>query len=359
MNILDRTVVEIGERGVVREILNVLGHQPCLVDGLGHDAGFVDLDISSDELLLTNTDRSGVNLAYTLGLANGECVGDFGISHAISDIVASGGDPKICTIALLLPRECKLGFVLEVMKGAKHAASRYGAVIASGDTKANPKFAMVVTAIGTTQRKRRLLRSGARHGDLLAVTGHLGTMLAGTLAFRRGLPLDEKLHYLLRQSIVEQRPPFKLGRALADAELPCACMDISDGLSGTIHAICRASSVGASIDESKIPVVPDVMYFAESLGLSRLQLSLAGGDWQYLYALPPSAMDQAMDIARKSGTGLTVIGEFSGRHDDLFISTIHYGKKRLSLVEHDSFADTDSRDHFDRLGVPLVCFSEL
>ena len=91
------TVREAGERRVVAAITSGMAVPEFLVDGFGHDAAFVDLGVGDDELLVLNTDRSGLNAAYGLGLAGPECVGDFGVSHAISDVVVAGGIPRAGT----------------------------------------------------------------------------------------------------------------------------------------------------------------------------------------------------------------------------------------------------------------------
>ena len=159
------TVRELGERFVVSSITNGLKAPEFLVDGFGHDAAFVDLGLANDELLVLNTDRSGLNAAYSLGLAGPECVGDFGVSHAISDVVVAGGTPRVVTVALLLPADSTLEFANGVMLGAANAAERYGASIVSGDTKQNPKFAMVATV-------RRQIIWDIRAGFVLEALAH-------------------------------------------------------------------------------------------------------------------------------------------------------------------------------------------
>lgn len=360
MELRDRTLSEAGERGVVGEIIRSLPVSPRLVDGMGHDAAFVKVALADDELLVVNTDRSGLNVAYSLGLAGGECVGDFGVSHSVSDVVAAGGKPHAVSIALLLPADTQVGFVLDVMKGAQEAASRYGATLACGDTKKNPKFAMVVTAIGTVKQDRRLTRSNARDGDFAVVTGHLGTMLMGTVAYRKRLDIDDGLRATLDHALIHQSPPFALGRALADAGVASACMDISDGLSGTLHAICSASHVGVEIDERALPVRGDVLEFAAALGLGRLQLTLAGGDWQYLYAIPPNKFAKAKDIADSLGWPLTAIGHFSSMHDQVSVCAENGERRELLRLEHDSFDESrGGMGYFDRLSDPQHCLGKV
>lgn len=346
------TLSELGERRVVAAITGLLPAPELMLDGIGHDAAFVDLPQGKDDVLVINTDRSGVNVAYQLGLAGAECIGDFGISHAVSDIVVAGGKPRAVTVALLLPGDSTLGFVLDVMKGAAAAAERYGAVIVAGDTKQNPKFAMVVTVVGTAHKEKRVARSGAHPGDALVVTGFLGSMFLGLNAFRRSLFLTEEARRILEIALVEQRPPFTLGRAIAEAGIPRAGTDISDGLPGAIHALCKASCVGALIDETRIPLDPDLADVVTTSALQPLQLASAGGDWQFLYAVPRERVAEMERIAARVGGRITVIGKFvSGgclaRRDR------DGNWRQLDRIEHDSFADgARGRGHFEEMADP-------
>lgn len=353
------TLSEVGERFVVQEIIGSLCPSNLLIDGVGHDAAFVDLSVKDEEILVINTDRSGLNIAYQLGLAGGECVGDLGVSHAISDVVAAGGCPKMITVALLLPPNTEVGFVRDVMKGVEQAATRYGAIVAGGDTKNNPKFAMVVTAIGTAHRGKRLRRSTARKGDALVVTGYMGSMLLGTVAYKKNIDLPSNVHDVLKNALVNQNPPFELGRAFADAGIANACMDISDGLSGTLYSICLASGVGAVINENHIPVHPELMTFAKSIGLRPMQLSLAGGDWQYLYSISTDNLAKAEKIASSLGTPITIIGNII-ESNLVAARTLEEDYRSLKRIEHDSFiGKINGKRYFENLGSPQQCFGDV
>jgi thiamine-monophosphate kinase len=360
LNIADdtRTLRQLGERAVVQSLTDSLKPSPLLLDGFGHDAAFLDLSVADGEVLVVNTDRSGLNIAYQLGLAGAECVGDLGVSHAISDIVAAGGQPMAVTVALLLPPDTELGFVRKVMQGAEKAAARYGAIIAGGDTKQNPKFAIVVTAIGTVHRDKRLLRSSAQPGDSLAVTGHLGSMLLGTIAFRKKLELPSDVLGILEGALVNQNPPFKLGRAIANAGIANACIDISDGLPGALFAICSASGVGAIIDESKLPIDPALERLAQSLDLRPIQLTLGGGDWQFLYSIPTHHLAEVEEIANQVGASVTIVGKVVAE-TVIAARTIEGHYQRLNRIEHDSFIDgLGGVGYFDALGFPQQCFGD-
>ncbi len=354
-----KTLGEVGERFIVREITGSLTPSDLLLDGFGHDAAFVDISVTDEEVLVINTDRSGLNIAYQLGLAGAECVGDLGVSHAISDVVAAGGCPKTVTVALLLPPDTEVDFVREVMKGAELAAIRYGAIVTGGDTKKNPKFAMVVTVIGTAHRDKRLRRSTAQKGDALVVTGQLGDMLLGTIAFKNNLDLLSEVKCELEKALVKQNPPFELGRAFADAGIANACMDISDGLTGTLFSICTSSGLGAVIDESKLPINPKLINLANTLELRPMQLTLAGGDWQFLYSISMDNLSEAEKIADSIGIPITVIGNTV---ESQFIAarTLEGHYRSLKRIEHDSFIGKISgKGYFENLRSPQECFDEV
>ena len=349
---------EVGEKALVREITESLTKPDILIDGYGNDAAFIDFSLDDDELLAVNTDRSGLNLAFQLGLAGAECVGDLGVSHAISDIVAAGGKPVAVTVALLLPPDTEVGFVRSVMKGAEQASRKYGAIIAGGDTKQNPKFAMVVTAIGKVKKSERLGRNTAKHGDSLVVTGYLGTMLLGSKAFRDNDDIPDNLYDILKNALVHQNPPFKLGRALGSARVANACIDISDGLAGALYSICNTSNLGAVIEEENIPIHPLLVNHTNSYGLRRIHLSLAGGDWEYLYSIPDNAISTAKSIAKEVGYNFQIIGKTT-QPGLIAIKTLEGEYRHLSRIEHDSFTDgMKGSGYFEMLAQPQVFFGE-
>jgi thiamine-monophosphate kinase len=348
---------ELSEKIIVKEITQLLEVSDFLIDGFGHDAAFIDTTIAEDEVLLMNTDRSGINSAYTLGLANGECVGDFGVSHAVSDIIASGGQPIAISIALLLPDDITLGFVKEVMIGAQTAAKKYGAFLAAGDTKQNPKFAMVVTVVGKAKKEERLTRSNAKEGDLLVVTGHLGTMLSGLISHKKGIFMSEDADKIFKNALIYQNPPYKLGPKISKLKLANACTDISDGLPSSIYSLCNASGVGAVVYESKIPMHSIVHNLAQTIDIRPIQLTFTGGDWQYLYAIPNQNLDRVREAAKETNWPVTVIGKVISE-PIVAIKTIENDFKILNRIENDRFSKLSGNNYFEVLENNIDCFGE-
>lgn len=337
MDKTDLKLSEIGEKKLVQEILNQLPVNKCLVDGFGHDSAFIDISVEDDEVLLVNTDRSGANIAYGLGLADGRCVGDFGVSHAISDILASGGQPFAVSIALLLPPNEKVLFVKNVIQGAVEAAKKYGAFIAAGDTKHNPKFAMVVTALGKCHKSERLTRSGAQPGDLVVVTDSLGTMAAGLLAFKRNFSLDTETKELFKNALIFQNPPYQLARAVASERIAHAAMDNSDGLASSLYSLSESSRVGVVLDMTTIPIHRAVLNFVKRVGADPIKLAMASGDWRFIYAVPPSKIDRFMSIAEQCNAQPSIIGRFFESSQPQVLAKWQNSIEPLQKIENDRF----------------------
>jgi len=348
---------ELSEKIIVKEITELLDVSDFLLDGFGHDSAFIDTTILEDEILLMNTDRSGINSAYILGLSDGECVGDFGVSHAVSDIIASGGQPIAISIALLLPNSLTLGFVKQVMIGAEKAAKKYGAFLAAGDTKKNSKFAMVVTVVGKAKKEERLTRSKAKDGDILVVTGYLGRMFSGQVAFKNNFDISREEKDVFENALIYQNPPYKLGLKMAKEKIATSCTDISDGLSSSIYDLCNASDLGVIIDESKIPIDSPSLKIAKLLNIRPMQLTFAGGDWEYLYTVPKKYKDRLNYLAKEFNMPITIIGKII-KEKIVGVKTLEKKYKILKRIENDKFSKLDGKSYFEMLEQKIDFFGE-
>lgn len=308
-----KMLFELGERRIISELSSLISPDIRLLDGIGHDSAFIDIDVSDDEIILLNTDRSGISIATKLGLCDGAGTGDFAVSHAVSDIYASGGTPVALSLAMLLPPDLSLDFAKEVMRGINSAALKYGAFIASGDTKENSKFAIVVTAVGKCKKDQRLTRSGANPGDLIVSTGNFGKMLSGIISHKKHLSLSDEIQQDLDNAMIWQNPPWKLSSEVSKLKCANACTDNSDGLSGTLYSLCDSSGVGAVLFKENIPISNSVKYVAESIGVDPFQLVLGNGDWQHIYAVPEERLCDIMSVSSSIGSDLYVIGKFTNK----------------------------------------------
>ena len=340
------TIYKLGEKLLVSEITNILDADSRLVGGFGHDSAFLDININDDEVLLLNTDRSGLNLAYSLNLSDAKCVGDFAVSHAVSDILVSGGLPIAVSIALLLPDDVSLAFAKEVMLGAQEAAKKYGAFIASGDTKKNPKFAMVVTAIGKCKKSHIISRKGAKEGDFIVATGYFGTMISGYLAAKNNLKISSQAKELFYQALIYQNPPYKIANQISQAKIVNAGLDNSDGLSSSIYTICDRNDLGAVIYKDTVPMKDEARAVAKELNMDEFLLCLASGDWQFIYSVSKENIKPFMQIAQANNTNATIIGEFTKDSNVLLKSQNSYYV--LQKIENDRFGQSSLLEQISR-----------
>ena len=356
----NRALTDVGERFIKKRIIDRLQNSSkttqALIGGLGHDAGVLENPLKPDDTLLVNTDRSGVSKAYNLGLAGGECIGDFAVSHAVSDILATGGVPFAVSVALLLPGETTVKLVDEIMNGVMQACSDFEVTLTGGDTKKAESLSLVVTALGRAPVTNLLYRNTPRVGDQLVVSDMLGSMLLGSVVYKRGHKVSATIQGIINEALIRQRPPFRLGLAMSEARVAHACTDISDGLPAACRNMLADPSLGVELDEAMIPIHPELKELARSLSLTPLQLSMAGGDWRFLYCVPKSELPALKSIAEGSDTALTDVGEIT-ENAGIWAKTLDGDKRKLREIEHDSFAKrVDGKSYFEFLSDPQELF---
>jgi thiamine-monophosphate kinase len=171
------------------------------------------------------------------------------------------------------------------------ACRAFGVALVGGDVSGGPALSLAVTALGEAERP--VLRSGARPGDRLAVTGPLGAAAAGLGLLRRG---DRAATDLLGRfpglAAAHRRPTPALAMGLALAQAGAtALIDVSDGLAGDALHLAEASGVGVEVHDATVPLAPGVAEAAGLLGLDPLELALGGGDDFVLAAALPRAAD--------------------------------------------------------------------
>lgn len=327
---------EMGEKRIVKEITKLLSPNEKLLWGYGHDSAFIDLNLASDEILLMNTDRSGMNIAYKLGLADAKCVGDFAVSHAVSDVLVANGNPIALSVALLLPPDLSWEVLRDVVIGIDQAAKKYGCFIAAGDTKSNAKFAIIVTVVGKAKREQVLKRSGAEVGDHLVIVGNLGLMLAGLIAFKNNIKLTPSMQELFSKAIINQNPPYEFNLKLNKQKLAHASIDNSDGLLSSIFTLSRSSNLGILLNKNSFAISEFVCYIADQIGVvDPFQLCLGSGDWQHIYAVPDKFIDEFKHLAQVSNVPINIVGKFTQELEN----RIDLGDRicKLKCLENDRF----------------------
>ncbi len=227
-----------------------------------------------------------------------EDVGYKAVAVNVSDVAAMGGTPRF---VLSSGGAEDPETTLRCMEGVLEACEEFGVYPLGGDTTGAAALTVDVSILGKLSHEP-VLRSGARTGDLLAVTGELGASVAGLLALENGYTGPERLV----KKHLRPEPRVDFGRAAARLGVR-AMIDLSDGLASDIRHICERSGVGCRIDLGLLPIAGDTREYLGSLGRNPEVLAATGGeDYELLMAAPEEVVEA---LAEESEALLTVIGE--------------------------------------------------
>jgi thiamine-monophosphate kinase len=289
---------------------SVAKRAPWLQLGVGDDAAIVSggpqghRSRALDWVLSTDAFLEGVH--FLPEVQPPESIGYKALARATSDLAAMGAAPRYFMLTLALPANRSGKWLDGILRGMARAARKFGMVLIGGDTSQYPSVVMSLTVAGQVAQGRGLLRSGARPGDGIFVSGRLGAAQVGLELMLRKLNRQRRCKSLLKPQFFPEIQPA-LGQWLSKKGVASAAIDISDGLSTDLTHVCKASGVGARIWASNIPRM-NVPKGLQRIGLDSLDLALHGGeDYQLLFTSPKSAACKLPRAFR--GVILTEIGE--------------------------------------------------
>jgi thiamine-monophosphate kinase len=209
-----------------------------------------------------------------------------------------GARPLGALLALAAPPTLPLRTALDLVRGFVALGRVLGCPLAGGNVSGASETSLTVTALGAVARGRALLRSAARPGDRIAVTGTLGS---AALALARAETRGQRLRAV-------PEPRLRAGRILARTRGVGACIDVSDGLLADLRHVLDSSGAGAEIDARRIPVPPGFEVACRRLGLDPTQLRLVGGeDYELLFTLRRGGPSASV-LSRRLGLAVTEIG---------------------------------------------------
>ncbi len=207
------------------------------------------------------------------------------LARAVSDIAAMGGIPRCFLLSLALPASHTGRWLDQFLGGLRRASRKFQCSLAGGDTTRRNEILINVTVIGEIQTGRAELRSGARPGDLVYVSGRLGEAELGLQLLKRSLQGTRPKDPGMKKHLYPE-PRLALGQWLAKNQFASAMMDLSDGLSSDLPRLCAASGVGARLEAVKIPVARTSSHNPKNRAAT-LQLALHGGDdYELLFTVP-------------------------------------------------------------------------
>ena len=292
-------ISQVGEFGLIDRLHDALGDAApdTLAQGIGDDAAVVRIGDGRVHVITTDALVEGVHFDRTFAPVG--TLGFKAIAVNVSDVVAMNAEPRYATVALGLPNNMSVEATETLYDGMAHACREYGLTIVGGDIAAAERLFISVTVIGEAAESDVVYRRGARPGDVLCVTGDLGSGAAGLkvlLAEKEAFGESDAQPDLSAWSYVVQRhlaPQARLDRIRQwrEADIkPRALIDISDGLASEVHHLCRAGEVGARIEAALLPIHRQTFKAAERFGDDPATYALYGGeDYELLFAIPEGA----------------------------------------------------------------------
>jgi len=246
-----------------------------VAQGVGDDAAILNIPNNQQLVVTTDTLISGVHFPEQ---TPAHAIGHKSLAVNLSDLAAMGADPAWFTLALTLPEQ-NPQWLNEFSAGLRSLAEKANIQLVGGDTTKGA-LSISITAMGLATAQNILLRSTAKDGDLIYVTGTLGDAAAGLAVIQNKLRLNHAEYCIERLNY----PQSRHHESSYIRQYATACLDISDGLLADLNHILKASGVGACLDLDSIPLSPALSSLQKE---QALQYALNGGDdYELLFTIP-------------------------------------------------------------------------
>ena len=250
----------------------------------------------------------------------------------MSDLAAMAATPRWGLLALSLPG-IDAPWIEAFSAGLFECADRFGLDLIGGDTTRGP-LTVTITVIGEVARGQAVLRSGAKLGDDIWVSGQPGRAALGLAALRGELELPAAGRAECIAALQRPEPRVALGQALAG--VASAMLDISDGLLGDLGHILEASGCGAQIEQASLPLAR--LQALGASGQDARQAVLSGGDdYELLFCAPASAHQAVIGAASRAGTTVTRIGQINAERARICMRAADGGLTRADALGYDHF----------------------
>jgi thiamine-monophosphate kinase len=315
-----REIVELGEHEIIRIIQSRLV-LPKMPVPFGDDVSGVELD--GDRVAVLKTDmlvgRTDVPEQMSVYQAARKA-----IVMNVSDFASKGVQPTAVLVALGLPGMFAQKDIEAIAEGLNDGAREYGGYVIGGDTSETSDLIISISLFGCAEKSELMLRSGAKPGDILAVTGLFGKPPAG-LRLMYGdftAPKDAKV---LLDSVLLPKARLMEGLALGRSGAVSASMDSSDGLAWSIHEIGRLSNVGFVLN--RVPIAEEAAQFGKINDLDAEELALYGGEeYELVLTVKPEKWSVAEAAVAATGGKLISIGRAT---EEKKVVLAVNGKKRV------------------------------
>ncbi len=303
-----QTVGELGEHAIIGRIRARVPASPeAVVTGIGDDAAVVVPARNEFEVLTTDVLVEGVHFDRRfVGPAD---IGYKALAVNLSDLAAMAAVPRLALLSLVLPPALLVGDLDLLVGGLLDAATQFNVALVGGNIARSPGPLVVdVTVTGSVRPRRVLLRSGARAGDQLYVSGSIGSAAAGLASLGTEGGESESMAEC-RSRFLRPEPRVRLGLLLGRNRAATACVDLSDGLADGVRQLTAASAVGAIIDAGQVPIDVAARTWFLGQGADPVRAAIQGGeDYELLFSVPSRRRRQLAAIARMAHVHVTAIG---------------------------------------------------
>jgi thiamine-monophosphate kinase len=292
----------LGEFGLIEHLTQRFPlRQPGSVKGVGDDAAVID---NQNLLTVVSTDMLVEGIHFDLAYTPLKHLGYKSVAVNLSDIYAMNAFPKQILVAIAISSKYSVEALDELYEGIRTACEHYGVDLVGGDTTSSPKgMTLSLTAIGQCEPELLTYRNGAKPGDLICITGDLGAAYLGLQILEREKkiwlehpdlqPNLENSQYVIERQLKPEARKDVIEVFRKIQLKPTAMMDISDGLSSDIFHICKQSGTGALLEETGVPIRPDVQLQAIEFRLDPITCALSGGeDYELLFTIDPKDVDK-------------------------------------------------------------------
>ncbi len=281
-----------------------------IIAGIGDDAAVFALDKTRAGLLTIDTlvDNVHFDLSYT----SFENLGHKALAANLSDIAAMGGRPVLAVVSITIPQGIKIKDIEKIYAGMARLAKQHVVAVCGGDTVAGRELSLTIAVYGKARKNNIGLRSGAKAGDAVLVTGSLGSSQAGLEILNSKF---KNQNAKLTKKHLQPETRVKEAQLLAAKFRLHGMIDISDGLASELHHLARESRVGIIIDQGALPVAEEAVTAANILKKDPLEYCLySGEEYELLFTLPARQAVEARTILGRAGTPCSVIGQVVRGH---------------------------------------------
>lgn len=303
-------VSKLGEHALIERIRSRVPFQPKnVIVGIGDDAAVIDNERGQVPVVTTDAFVEGTHFARRFNSASD--IGYKALAVNLSDLAAMGARPQHALLSLILPPVTTTQDVDDIVDAFLELASTYSVALIGGNVSATvssqPNVLVVdVTVIGAVKKRRILTRSCARPGDIIYVSGMIGTASAGLASLQATQDHTTTDHVnefsitACQQHFRRPTPRIQLGLALGRNRAAHACIDLSDGFGDAVHQLASASEVGACIEADALPISTETHKWFTSQEKDPLFESIVGGeDYELVFTAPPSFRGRLAHVKRQ------------------------------------------------------------